>query len=63
MSAIDAGMAGESGESRESRVRSLFGHLRESLSRAASTPLELSHTEQAIQLAQSLRAELIAGGR
>ena len=60
MSAIDAGMAGESGES---RVRSLFGHLRESLSRAASAPLELSHTEQAVQLAQSLRAELIAGVR
>jgi len=60
MSAIAAGMAAESSES---RVRSLLGLLRESLSRAASTPLELSHTEQAIQLAQSLRAELIAGGR
>lgn len=58
MSAIDAGTASES---RESRVRSLFSHLRESLSQAAAAPLELSHTEQAIRLAQSLRAELIAG--
>lgn len=58
MSAIDAGAAGAT---RESRVRSLFGHLCERLARAASAPLELSHTEQAIRRAQSLRAELIGG--
>jgi hypothetical protein len=46
---------------RESRLRTLFSSLRHSLSRAAAAPLELSHTERAIRLAESLRAELMRG--
>jgi hypothetical protein len=46
-----------------SRVRALFRDLCASLTRAADAPLDVSHTEDAIRLAQALRAELLAGER
>lgn len=60
MSAI--GIPSNPRDNRDSRVRALFTSLRKSLCRAASAPLELSHTEQAIRLAERLRAELLRGG-
>jgi len=47
----------------EQRARSLFQSLRESLARAAEAPLEMSHTEQAIRLAETLRAQLLGRRR
>ena len=49
------------GASRERRMRALLASLRRSLTKAADSPLELSHTERAVRLAQALRAELLAG--
>ena len=45
----------------EQRARGLFRSLRESLARAAGTPMAVSQTERAIRLAEALRAELLAG--
>jgi len=47
----------------EQRARGLFRSLRESLARAAEAPMDVSHTERAIRLAETLRAELLGGRR